>query len=74
MKVLSINEDGVFIDGAKISDTTVDALNLDYRSSIILRLSISRTRSIPCGGITLFGRDYGNYNQDIKFEALYKEV
>lgn len=74
LKVLAINEDGVFIDGAKISDTTVDALSLDFRSSIILRFSVRRTRSIPCGGMTLFGKEYGNYNQDIKFEALYKNL
>lgn len=74
LKVLTINEEGVFIDGAKISDTTVDMLNLDFRSSIILRFAISRTRSIACGGITLFGKDYGNYNQDIRFEALYKNM
>lgn len=74
LKVLSVNEDGVFIDGAKISDTTVDDLSLSFKSSILLRFSVSRTRSICSGGVTFFGKDFGNYNQDIKFEALYKEV
>jgi predicted transcriptional regulator len=23
------------------------------------------------GGLTLFGRDFGNYNQDIEFRILY---
>ncbi|MGI5896168.1 MAG: ArsR/SmtB family transcription factor [Oscillospiraceae bacterium] len=74
LKVLTINQEGVFIDGTKISDTTVNDLAIDFKSSILLRLSVSRTRSINSGGITLFGKDYGNYNQDIHFEALYKEA
>lgn len=73
LKVLTVNEEGSFIDGSKISDATVDALKIDFRSSIILRLAISRTRSIPCGGLTLFGKGFGNYGQDIRFEALYKD-
>ncbi len=73
LKVLTVNEEGSFIDGSKISDATVDALKIDFRSSIILRLAISRTRSIPCGGLTLFGKSFGNYGQDIRFEALYKD-
>lgn len=74
LKVLAINRDGVYIDGAKLSDTTVNDLDINFKSSIILRLSISRTRSINCGGVTLFGKDFGNYNQDIRFEAVYKDA
>ena len=74
LKVLSVTSNGVFIDGAKISDTTVDDIGIDFKTNIAFRLAVNRTRSIASGGVTLFGHDFGNYNQDIRFEAVYKSI
>ncbi|MBN2222728.1 MAG: winged helix-turn-helix transcriptional regulator [Vallitaleaceae bacterium] len=70
LKLLSINSFGTFIDGLKISDTTLADLNLNYRSEIILRIEVPED-SEHVGGLTLFGRDFGNYGQGIHTRIIY---
>ncbi len=73
LKFLSINETGTYIDGFKKSDVTISELNITAESSIKLRMTVSK-ESEHCGGLTLFGRSFGNYNQDIKIRMHYKET
>jgi predicted transcriptional regulator len=65
LKLLVINRKGTFIDGLKISDVTIDSFHLDYRSSIRFRMAVEDS-SEHVGGLTIFGKNFGNYNQDIK--------
>ena len=74
MKTLIINKNGTFIDStSKISDTTVDDLNIDYNSTINFKLSVPKDTA-NCGGMTLFGEDFGDYNQGITIKAFYEEL
>jgi predicted transcriptional regulator len=73
LKLLVINHDGSFVDGRKISDVTIDQLNLDYRSSIRLRLAVDDDAE-HVGGLTIFGRTFGNYGQDIKVQLQYAPI
>ena len=73
LKVLSINTKGVFVDGAKISDVTIDQLDIDYRSDIIFKFTVPGTETHPGSGMTLFGTGFGNYNQDIKLKASFTD-
>jgi len=74
LKTLIINKDGSFIDGTlKISDRTIDDLNIDYNSSIDLKFSIPKD-TVNCGGMTLFGQHFGDYGQDICVKAYYEDV
>lgn len=67
LKFLIINEKGTYIDGnTKISDVTVDQLGICYQSKIDFRISSPETARQP-GGLSLFGRGFGNYDQDIVF-------
>lgn len=67
LKFLIINEKGTYIDGnTKISDVTVDQLGICYQSKIDFRISSPETARQP-GGLSLFGRGFGNYDQDIDF-------
>lgn len=67
LKFLIINEKGTYIDGnTKISDVTIDQLGIAYQSKIDFRISSPETAQHP-GGLSLFGRGFGNYNQDIIF-------
>lgn len=72
LKLLYINKSGTFIDGLKISDVTLDDLNLNYKSDIILKLSIS-DQAKHVGGLTIFGKNFGNYNQGINIRVVYED-
>ena len=39
LKLLVINRKGTFIDGLKISDVTINTLNLDYKNSLHLKMA-----------------------------------
>lgn len=73
LKTLIINQEGCFMDGSrKLSDTTIETLHLDYNSSIQFRVEVPRDTANP-GGCTLFGGDFGDYNQAIRVRLYYKE-
>ena len=72
LKLLVINDYGTFIDGGKISDITIKDLHLKADNQINLRISVPEN-STNGGGCTLFGKGFGNYNQDIKVRVLFTE-
>lgn len=73
LKLLVINKKGTFIDGLKISDVTIDSFNLDYRSGIRFRMSVEDDAE-HVGGLTIFGKSFGNYGQDIKVSLNYAPI
>lgn len=70
LKLLVINRKGTFIDGLKISDVTINDFNLDYRSNIRFKLGVDENATHK-GGLTLFGKSFGNYGQDINVAISY---
>lgn len=70
LKLLVINRKGTFIDGLKISDVTINVFNLDYRSNIRFKLGVDENATHK-GGLTLFGKSFGNYGQDINVAISY---
>ncbi|THV25151.1 ArsR/SmtB family transcription factor [Peteryoungia ipomoeae] len=64
LKNWRIGQDGSFIDGIKISDITLDDLHLEQHRSIRMRVGVKPDAEHP-GGINIFGRGFGNYDQDI---------
>lgn len=70
LKVLRVNDKGTFIDGQRISNVTVNELQLDstYWSLKISAEDDERGR----GGLTLYGRGFGNYDQDIMVRCFYE--
>lgn len=70
LKLLSINQRGTFIDGSMISDVTLNDLNLDYQSEMKFKLMVGETGNV--GGMTLYGKGFGNYNQDLKLRVVYE--
>ena len=70
LKLLVINDYGTYIDGLKISDVSTLSLHLDYNSDIRLRLAVEND-SEHVGGITLYGKSFGNYDQDIRVAINY---
>ncbi|MCI1209533.1 MAG: winged helix-turn-helix transcriptional regulator [Treponema sp.] len=70
LKLLTINREGTFIDGGKISDTNVGNLAIEPGSTVLFRFSVPEDAK-HVGGCTLFGKGFGNYNQNIKIRALF---
>ncbi len=70
LKLLVINKNGTFIDGLKISDTSIYDFNFDYKSTIKLKLEVPENTE-HVGGLTIFGKSFGNYNQDINVRINY---
>ncbi len=70
LKLLVINDYGTYIDGFRISDVSTLSLHLDYSSDIRLRLAVEND-SEHVGGITLYGKSFGNYDQDIRVAINY---
>ena len=73
LKLLSINHKGTFIDGLKISDVTINDLDLKPGSAIRLRISV-REDAQHVGGLTIFGKTFGNYGQDIRVSLNYAPI
>ena len=70
LKMIVINRNGTFLDGLKISDVSLEQFHLDYKSSIRFRFQVAGDAK-NIGGLTLFGKGFGNYEQDIKVRIVY---
>lgn len=70
LKLLTVNRKGTFIDGLKISDVTIDDLHLKPGKSFRFRMEVSDDAD-HVGGLTVFGRAFGNYGQDIRVSLNY---
>ena len=70
LKTLTIQKEGTYIDSQRISDVSIDSLNLHPMTPMYFRMAVPDTAE-HVGGLTIFGRDFGNYNQDIEFRILY---
>lgn len=73
LKLIVINQTGTFIDGLQISDVSLKDLNIDFRSTIKFKFSVPENAE-HIGGLTIFGRNFGNYNQDIKVRIHYSQL
>lgn len=70
LKNILVNEKGSFIDGIRMSDVTINDLNLIYGRETIFRIAnYGDARNV--GGVSIFGKNFGNYNQDIKVIISY---
>jgi predicted transcriptional regulator len=64
LKNWRITQDGTFVDGIKISPVSLRELDLENHRSIRLKIGVNDDAKHP-GGINIFGRGFGNYDQDI---------
>jgi predicted transcriptional regulator len=64
LKSWRVTPDGSFVDGMKISSLTPDGLDISAHHSIRLRIEVKPDARHP-GGLNIFGRGFGNYDQDI---------
>ncbi len=70
LKLLSINDKGTFMDGVKISDISISKLRIDNKSDIVFKISVPKDAK-HVGGVTIFGKGFGNYNQNINARIIF---
>jgi predicted transcriptional regulator len=61
-----------FLNGIKVSDATLQDLNLKYNAPIAVRLEVEKTAQNQ-RGMNLFGSAFGNYEQDLKLSFIRKK-
>ena len=64
LKNWRVGVDGTYVDGLRISSINLAALDLRSHHSIRVRIGVKDDAKHP-GGINIFGRGFGNYDQDI---------
>ena len=67
-----ITQDNDLVRPKTFSDVTISQLNLDPKVPMFFRIAVPETAR-HVGGLTIFGRDFGNYNQDIEFRIVYSQ-
>jgi predicted transcriptional regulator len=60
---------GTFLDGKRISDCALGDLELNDHRSIRVRIGVKDDARHP-GGLNIFGRGFGNQDQDIILRLL----
>ncbi len=71
LKRFRVTETGAYVDGVRISDVCLADLGLDRHHSIRLSISVREDARHP-GGVNIFGRGFGNYDQDIVLRITTK--
>lgn len=71
LKLLTVSDSGCFIDGLKISDTTIEDLNISPQSEINFTIEV-KPDAINKGGVSLFGKGFGDYDNGITVKMFYK--
>jgi predicted transcriptional regulator len=70
LKRWRVTESGTSIDGLDLSSVDIAALRLRRSDPITIRIGI-RSDAMNVGGLNLFGREFGNYPQDLGLRLEY---
>ena len=64
LKRFRVTGSGAYVDGVRMSDVRLADLGLERHHSIRLSISVHEDARHP-GGVNIFGKGFGNYDQDI---------
>src|SRR5690348_4330134 len=64
-----IHAEGSYMDGMRLSNVTVSDLLIHSGKDAGFRIA-SLESSNHSGGVNLFGKNFGNYDQDIKYRCI----
>ncbi len=70
LKLLTIDNEGSYLDGQLISDYNLESLKLNENYYFSLALGVDKDSEFV-GGLNIFGKHFGNYAQDIRIEIQY---
>ena len=69
LKRWSVTPEGTFRDGKKVSSCSLEDLGLNDHRSIRVRIGVKEDARHP-GGLNIFGRGFGNHDQDIVLKLI----
>lgn len=70
LKLLTINENGCFIDGLKISDITINELEITPQKDLVFSIEVAHD-AVNKGGVNIFGKGFGDYDSGITMKMFY---
>jgi predicted transcriptional regulator len=70
LKTWKMDNERTTLDMQKISEVTVDRLGLLQRPNLRLRIGVKQD-AVHKGGVNLFGRDFGDHDQEIVMKIHY---
>ena len=73
LKLLTVSGEGTFMDGRKMSGLTIHDLSLSYKSEMRFRIGVPDTAK-NIGGMTIFGKGFGNYDQNIRMRLIFETL
>ncbi|GIO16344.1 transcriptional regulator [Cohnella xylanilytica] len=73
LKTVRLQPDGAYIDGTRMSDVSIRDVPIPFGADIRFRISAPDTAKNR-GGLSLFGRQFGNYDQDIEVAIQYEDA
>ncbi|AMM83498.1 helix-turn-helix domain-containing protein [Martelella lutilitoris] len=71
LKRFRVTGSGAYVDGVRMSDVRLADLGLERHHSIRLSISVHEDARHP-GGVNIFGKGFGNYDQDIVLRIATK--
>lgn len=72
LKKIRIDREGVYLDEQRISDMTLNDFDLAGHDIVTLRIGIKENARYA-GGINLFGKNFGDTDQDIIVQVSYRD-
>lgn len=72
-KTLRINNTGVYLDGIKLNTICLNDIISKNKDKMFLKINVPDNTEYP-GGINIFGKNFGNFNQDIKIKCYYSST
>lgn len=72
LKTWKIDHTGSYIDNMKISTVCISDIQLEKQGFIRFRIGVKESAR-HVGGINIFGRGFGNYEQDIGMKIQYRK-
>ena len=71
LKTIHITRDGVHMDDEKVSDVTLEQLLTYDHHYWSIRFEVGKMQNV--GGLTLFGKKFGNHEQDIVVRTFFEK-
>ncbi|WP_080836815.1 ArsR/SmtB family transcription factor [Cohnella massiliensis] len=71
LKSIRLRHDGCFIDGVRMSPVTLGEVPIVYGEELRFRIAAPESAR-HAGGLSLFGKGFGNYDRDIEVTVEYE--
>lgn len=71
LKTIRISKSGCILDGIQLSSLTLDQIPIKYGEDLSFRIAVPEN-SRNSGGVNIFGKGFGNYDQDIEVRIEYE--